>query len=61
MGLSSVKSKVALHGSQDLGVEAVGGGSRGAIDDGQEDCKSSEEAVDLHDCGTEDETEEARL
>ncbi|KAH3916326.1 hypothetical protein HBI56_043980 [Parastagonospora nodorum] len=61
VGLSSVKSKVALHGSQDLGVEGVGSGGRGAIYNGQEDCESSEEAVDLHDGGIENETEEARL
>lgn len=48
VSLSGVESKIALHGSQNVGVKSVGGGSGSAIDDGQEDCQSSEERVELH-------------
>jgi hypothetical protein len=48
VSLLGIKSQVALHGSQDRRVEAVGSGGRGAIDDGQEGRDGSEECGDLH-------------
>jgi hypothetical protein len=53
MSLLSVQSQVALHGSQDGGVELLSGLSRGAIDDGQEDREGSEEFGELHGEGSE--------
>jgi hypothetical protein len=54
VGLLSIESKIPLHSSQNLGVKAVGGRGRGAIDDWQEDCESSEERSELHVEGSED-------
>ena len=48
VSLLGIKSQVALHGSQDRRVEAVGSGGRGAIDDRQEGRDGSEECGDLH-------------
>lgn len=53
MSLLSVQSQVALHGSQDSGVELFSGLSRGTIDDGQEDREGSEEFGELHGEGSE--------
>lgn len=48
VGLLGIKSKVALHGSEDVGVQAVGSSGRGTVDDGQEDCHGSEEVGENH-------------
>lgn len=57
VSLLGVESKVALHGSQDVGVKAVGGCGGSTVDDRQEGCDSSEECGDLHDCGSGGDTE----
>lgn len=49
VSLFGVKSQVALHGSQDFGVEVVGGLGGGTVDDGEEDCQGSNEFGELHD------------
>lgn len=55
-GLLGVQPQVALHGVQDLRVEA-GRGLRGCtVGKGQDDCQEGEESSELHDWRSEDKT-----